>query len=350
MPKYNLIDDEELENSANSAPQEKSDLNEEPEKSTIADYILDDLSISDPDLNQAQSAPDDEYNIPPAPTTSEPPVEPAPPMEPDYLPDDYQDDKLPGPNFKPFIWIAAALVAVVLIYLAVDNFFLSDQPEEATEKIETPEERLAREQEAQKQNILASMNMEKQARMQYLANLIDIKPKDVKYSGLLLYTNSLSVEAFAKDRAGLARLNMQLKSSSSLAGYTLETAVNRPGTRGGVFTLYNYKSLRTDGSRNIPAGNISSLDATTWLNQTVQKFGLQVAKQRQISSNRDQFFNIARQEYILNGSEEACFNLVKSMAGTPGNYKIHKLAIVSADQRNILRSNYQITVILDFYL
>ncbi len=350
MPKYNLMDNEDLERkepAEKSEPDAEQPKDKEPKDSAVSDFILDDLSISDPDIKPPE---EDEYNIPPAVTTENEKRQPTPPMQPFQLDGDYQDEKQPGMNFKPIILIAAALVVVVLGYLAIDHFFLSGTSEETTEQVETPEERLAREQQEQKQCFLGQLNSEKQARMRYLTNLITIKPGEVKYSSFLLYTNTLSVEAFAKDRSGLAKLNMQLKSNPSLAGYTLESAVNRPGSSGGVFALYNYQKLPSSAGSSASAGNIPAMDAAAWRDQTARQFGLQVSSQRQISSSREQMFTVSRYEYIFKGSESACFDLMKSMAGTAGNYTIHKLLIVPTDQKHILKSNYQMTLIMDFYL
>ena len=349
MPKYNLIDNEELENSE-KADAQKPEQSEETEATSISHYILDDLAISDPDMDTATAAPEDEFNIPPAMTTNDLQQEGTPPTESLQQDEFYHDEKQPGINFKPFIWIVTAIVAVILIYLAIDNFILSEGGEEPAEQVETPEERLAREREEQKQNLLATMNQEKQTRMQYLINLLNIKPKEVKYSSFLLYAKSFSFEAFAKDRSDLAKLNMQLKSNPSLAGYVLETAANRPGTRGGVFALYAYQTLQSGSSKVLSDEKIPTMDGNTWLNQSVQKFGMQVTGQRKVASNREQLFTVMRQEYILRGSEEACFGLLKSMAGIMGNYAIHKLVLVPVDQRNVMKSNYQLTLIMDFYL
>jgi len=354
MPKYNLVDDENLEHAEQSdkdIPKEESDEGEEKEESVISDFILDDLSISDPDIKKEPAAAEEsEYNIPPEITGDDSQRQGTPPMQSLQPEMAYQDEQLPGPNFKPFIWAAVALVAIVLGYLVIDNLFLSDQAEEPAEKVETPEERLAREREEQKQSFLGRLNQQKQQRLKYLTNLIEVKPGEVKYSSFLLYTNSLAVEAFAKDRSGLAKLNMQLKATPALAGYALEAAVNRPGTQGGVFTLYNYKSLPSAGPGSAPAGAVTTTDASSWLEQNTRQFGLDVTKQRQISSIREQMFNVLRHEYILRGTESACFNFLKSMTSVPGNYTIHKLALVTTDQRNIMKSGYQMTLIMDFYL
>ena len=345
------MDNEEPENSGEPGHEDPEKKPEEPAESSVSDFILDDLSISDPEMRQESSPEaDDEYNIPEAPVTSEQPIERTPPVE-SYPSDlDYLDEKQPGINFKPFIWAAVAIVAVVLIYIAVDHLFFSGEGDETAIKTETPEERQAREREEQKQSVLADLNRENRSHLDYLTTLIDIKPQDVKYSSFLLYANDLSFEAFAKDRSALARLNMQLKSSPELAGYSLESAANRPGSRGGVFTLYDFKSLKpvpADTSRSVP---VPSTDASSWINQTVQTFGMQLANQRNISTKSEQLFNVTRQEFILKGSETSCFNLVKSLARNPGNFAIHKLAMVPTDQKNILKAGYQLTLIMDFYL
>jgi hypothetical protein len=92
------------------------------------------------------------------------------------------------------------------------------------------------------------------------------------------------------------------------------------------------------------------MDASAWRDQTARQFGLELSGQRQISSGREQMFTVSRQEYIFKGTESACFDLMKSMAGTAGNYAVHKLLLVPTDQKNILKSNYQMTLIMDFYL
>jgi hypothetical protein len=351
MPKYNLMDNEEPENTGSSGQEDQEKIPDEPAESSISDFILDDLSISDPDMKQESSPEtDDEYNIPEAPVLNEQPLERTPPVD-SYSSDlDYLDDKQPGINFKPFIWAAVAVVAVVLIYFAVDNLFFSGEGNETAVKTETPEERQAREREEQKQNMLAALNRENSSRLDYLTALIEIKPQDVKYSSFLLYANDLSFEAFAKDRSALARLNMQLKANPELAGYSLESAANRPGSKGGVFTLYDFKSLKPAALDTSTSAPVPSTEASTWINQAVQTFGMQLAEQRKISTRPEQLFDVTRQEFILKGSEASCFNLVKSLARNPGNYAIHKLAMVPTDQRNILKSGYQLTLIMDFYL
>ena len=93
MPKYNLMDNEEPENTGSSGQEDQEKIPDEPAESSISDFILDDLSISDPDMKQESSPEtDDEYNIPEAPVLNEQPLERTPPVD-SYSSDlDYLDN------------------------------------------------------------------------------------------------------------------------------------------------------------------------------------------------------------------------------------------------------------------
>lgn len=207
MPKYNLIDDLESEENKPKPAEESVDKPDSPgdmDDTKLSDYIVEDIVISEPEmkaeeeivLEAGDTAPDDftdqqKFTVP----------EGTPPMQPYDLGSDYEDEKQPGINFKPILIGLGILAVIAIIYFAVDTFFLSGDSEPETAVVtETPEQKMQRVREEQKQNLLLSYSNSNKQRMSYISTLIDIKASDVTYSSFLLYGNSLNFEVFAKNR------------------------------------------------------------------------------------------------------------------------------------------------------
>ncbi len=355
MPKYNLIDDLESEENKPKPAEESVDKPDSPgdmDDTKLSDYIVEDIVISEPEmkaeeeivLEAGDTAPDDftdqqKFTVP----------EGTPPMQPYDLGSDYEDEKQPGINFKPILIGLGILAVIAIIYFAVDTFFLSGDSEPETAVVtETPEQKMQRVREEQKQNLLLSYSNSNKQRMSYISTLIDIKASDVTYSSFLLYGNSLNFEVFAKNRDQLAQFNVSLKNNNKVKNYSIESAVTRPGSKGGVFALYNLEMASTPAGGG--SGAVSSTTPSNWVAASTSQFGLGLTSQRQISNRTENMFSVSRNEFVFEGSEENCGRLIKQMASQNVNLSAHKLMLLPRDQRLMSKSAYELRLIVDFYL
>ena len=364
MPKYNLMDNLESEENDSPKPSEKNEKkapDEELDESKLSDFIVEDIVISEPEMEKEQS---DDADSPESPRVPEP--EPAddftgqekftvpegtPPMQPFDLGSDYADEKQPGMNYKPFLIGLAAVAAIIIIYFSIDYFFLSnDQTADSEMVVETPEEKAQREREERRQAFFSNLNTKNQHRLSYISSLSNLSTDDVKFSSLLLYENSFNFEIFATNREKLARFNMNLKNSGKFSNFSIETAENRPGSRGGVFALYNLNLTSAPAGTGATAEKAVATTPANWIAGSTNQFSLSVHSQRQISNRTENQFSVTRHEIILTGAEGNCMNLIKNIASQKSNIFTHKLNLLPSNQRDMSKSAYELRLVLDFYM
>ena len=259
------------------------------------------------------------------------------------------EETLQSPNYKPLIIGLSIFAAVAVILLLVWKLFLAGK-HEAVPPPETAEQKLKREMLLRKNNILNTVNATTNSQLGPLVQLINSKPAKVHCTGLYVFDQSLACEVFTTNRTDLAEFNLLLNRSSSFSNFNLQTVDMRPGSRGGLFALYDIKT--TGNTATNPVGldtvHISSTPQD-WIT-TAQRNGLSVEMQRQVSSRQEELFNIVRYEYKLKGPDTNCQSLIAGLLTAKNNIGIHKLTLLPTNQRDLAKSPYQLHLILDFYM
>ncbi len=264
---------------------------------------------------------------------------------------DYGDDyKQEGINYKPIIIGVSIVAALVIIFFAVSNLFFGEDTGESEEKIETAAEKLQREEEERKQNFLAEISKATNQRLGAIHLLTGLDKENVKYSSVLLYGNSLDLEVFAPNREALAKFNLKIKDNPRIKEYKIETVVNRPGSQGGLFALYDVNLKQFETAQTAISQKVSIISPSSWVTTVQQQAGLNVYSQRQISGRSENLFKINRNEYELRGSLNNCLSLINSLASSNQNISVHKLSLLPKDQQKMSTSSYVLKLIVDFYL
>jgi len=272
------------------------------------------------------------------------------PPEEVYHADTDFDYRQPRLSYKPILIGIGIAAALTIIYLLVSNIFFADKIEEPEAKIETPEEKLQREQALQKERQLSLVNNINKHYLGYIKSLFDMEQAGIQYSSILLYDKSVYFEVFTSNRDNLAKFNMQLKNNIKIPKYKIESVSTRPGSMGGVFALYDIFVDEASLSKAETGINVSSMTPSNWVANTQQRNGLKFQTQRTISSRSENLFNISRMEYILTGAENKCRDLISQIVNENSNFRVHKLSLVPTNQKEMSKSPYQLTLILDFYL
>jgi hypothetical protein len=260
------------------------------------------------------------------------------------------DYRQPGLSYKPILIGIGILAAVAVIYFLVSTIFFGDTKETPEKIAESPEEKLMREQALQKERHLSIINNTNGHYLSYITSLFDMISDDIQYSSVLLYDKSIYFEIFAGNRDKLAQFNMQLKNNNKIPNYKIESVSTRPGTKGGIFALYDIHV-----SESVSAGAVSGINTVTmipskWVESISQRHALKLQKQRQISNRKENLFNVSRMEFILAGAENKCQDLINQIVKEKSNFRVHKLSLVPTNQRDMAKSPYQFTLVLDFYI
>ncbi len=264
---------------------------------------------------------------------------------------DYEDDyKQEGINYKPIIIGVSIVAALVIIFFVVSNLFFGEDAGETEEKIETAAEKLQREQEERKQNFLAEISKATNQRLGAIHLLTGLDKENVKYSSVLLYGNSLDLEVFAPNREALAKFNLKIKDNPRIKEYKMETVVNRPGSQGGLFALYDVNLKQIETAQSAISQKVNIISPSSWVATVQQQTGLNVHSQRQISSRSENLFTINRNEYELRGSLTNCSSLINSLVSSSQNIYVHKLSLLPKDQQKMSTSSYVLKIVVDFYL
>jgi len=396
MAKYNILrDDDELFNK----PEDKEKIKDTPEQQSNEDetaefspgpetagertpgeeFFTDDI-FSAIEADKAEPATADKENIdefdistPEEPDISEMdfPSEDEPekfdvaeetalPPEPEYKPPaetkdrpvyDYEDEyKQEGINYKPILIGAGVVAALVIVYFVISSLFFSEDLAEPEIKEETAAEKLQREQEERKQNFLVEISKSTNQKLGAVNLLTGLDKENVKYSSVLLYGNSLDLEVFAKDRSALAKFNLKIKDNPRINAYKMETVVNRPGSEGGLFALYDIDIKQIDTDQSAIAQKVSIVSPSAWATTIQQQAGLTIKSQREISRRNENLFTINRNEYELRGSLNNCLSLINSLASSNQNISVHKLSLLPTNQQTMSSSSYMMKLVVDYYM
>ena len=264
---------------------------------------------------------------------------------------DYDDDyKQEGINYKPIVIGIGIVAALVIIFFTVSSLFFGDDSSVPEEKIETAAEKLQREQGDRKQNILTQLSNTTNQRLGAINLLTGLDKENVKYSSVLLYGNSLDVEVFAANREALAKFNVKIKDNPRIKEYKMETVVNRPGSQGGIFALYDIDLKKIEAIQSSISQEANIISPASWETSVQQKAGLNIHAQRKISSRSEDLFTINRNEYELRGSLNNCLSLINSIASSNQNISVHKLSLLPKNQQKMSASSYVLKLVVDYYL
>jgi len=262
-----------------------------------------------------------------------------------------EDDKQEGLNYKPILIGGAIVVAVIAVFFIVSNLFLGESEEKPAEQpVISAEEKLKSEQEQRKQNFLAEINRHTSHKLKSIYLLASLDQPKVKYSSILLFGNSLNLEVFVPDREVLAKYNLKVKEDRNIDHYTIETVDQRPGSKGGLFALYDITLKKMAASSSQASSSSAKVTPENWSGTVIQKSRMTMNSQRTISSRQENLFRVSRIEYDLRGSIQNSLSLINQLAGTNLNIAVHKLTLLPTDQRNMSTSSYMLKMIIDFYL
>jgi hypothetical protein len=264
---------------------------------------------------------------------------------------DYDDDyKQEGINYKPILIGAGVVAALVVIYFVISSLFFGDDVSEPDVKVETAAEKLQREQEEQKQSFLAEISKTTNQKLGAIHLLTGLDKENVKYSSVLLYENSLDLEVFANDRSALAKFNLKIKDNPRIREYKMESVVNRPGSQGGLFALYDIDLKQIDTGQSTISQKVTMMSASSWVTTVQQQAGLTIHSERKVSSRSENLFTINRNEYELRGSLDNCLSLINSLASSTQNISVHKLSLLPMNQQKMSTSSYVMKLIVDYYM
>ena len=264
---------------------------------------------------------------------------------------EYDDDyKQEGINYKPILIGAGVVLALVVVYFVISSLFFGEDVSEPEAKVETAAEKLQREQNERKQSFLAEISKTTNKRLGAISLLTGLDKENVKYSSVLLYGNSLDLEVFANNRAALAKFNIKIKDNPRIKEYKMESVVNRPGSQGGIFALYDIDLKQIDPEQSAISQKVNMLSPTSWATTIKQQAGLTVHAERQISKRTENLFTINRNEYELRGSLNNCMSLINSFASSSQNISIHKLSLLPKNQQKMSSSSYVMKLVVDYYL
>jgi hypothetical protein len=382
MPKYNLMDSQQpeffgdtLENrdpgAETSEPvkklTEQKELKSKP-ASTDSDFsekLFTDAELSKlpGDRSQFTSISDSRTtespkstNLPQAPDTViiEPPVSKVkvPAIDSSYQDLSSFESARENTWLKPLLMTMGIAAVLIVLALIVWKVILPGK-EEVTVAVETAAEKLQRETQLRKDNFLNTLNNDTHSRLGILVQLLNLKPAKVRYSSFYLYGQTLTFEVFTANRTDLAGFNVILKNSATFAQARLEAVDRRPGTKGGLFALYDFKtgSALNPPALSAPAGTERiSRNPQDWIAELSQRNSLTVVTQRSLGARQEELFSVSRHEIKLKGTEQNCQAVLTALASAQTNLGVHKLTLLPTNQRDPAKSPYQLHLILDFYL
>jgi hypothetical protein len=232
----------------------------------------------------------------------------------------------------------------------ISSVFFGEDAAKPEIKEETAAEKLQREQEERKQSFLTEISKTSNQKLGAVNLLTGLDKENVKYSSVLLYENSLDLEVFAKNRSALAKFNRKIKDNPRINEYKMETVVNRPGSEGGLFALYDIDIKQIDTGQSAIAQKVSIVSPSAWATTVQQQAGLTIKSQREISRRSENLFTINRNEYELRGSLNNCLSLINSLASSNQNISVHKLSLLPTNQQTMSTSSYVMRLVVDYYM
>ena len=285
------------------------------------------------------------------------------------------DDEQEKVSYKPFFIVVLILIIVgVGGYFAYDfylkdnvisklPFFKGEQPVEQTviaeesEQTEQPEKVPVDNQpqlsplEKQKIEYISKLAGKTNQDVNSISSLISVSSKSTKLSGIVVYDSDFILEVFGKSQQDLARLNNELKNSNDIKNLKMVSSSERIGANNGVMGVYSAK-LASVGSvdKKVTLNLPGNTEASNWLKSILTNNKLKVTKFKNRSTKTQDVFKVHEIEATANGSINSCLSALNALAAAGTNVKLHKLTCSAIDQTNFGSANYQIKLVLKFYV
>jgi hypothetical protein len=285
------------------------------------------------------------------------------------------DDEQEKVSYKPFFIVVLILIIVgVGGYFAYDlylkdnvfsklPFFVGEQPveqpviAEESEQTEQPEKVPVDNQpqlsplEKQKIEYISKLAGKTNQDVNSISSLISVSSKSTKLSGIVVYDSDFILEVFGKSQQDLARLNNELKNSNDIKNLKMVSSSERIGANNGVMGVYSAK-LTSVGSvdKKVTLNLPGNTEAGNWLKSILTNNKLKVTKFKNRSTKTQDVFKVHEIEATANGSINSCLSALNALAAAGTNVKLHKLTFSAIDQTNFESANYQIKLVLKFYV
>lgn len=285
------------------------------------------------------------------------------------------DDEQEKVSYKPFFIVVLILIIVgVGGYFAYDlylkdnvfsklPFFVGEQPveqpviAEESEQTEQPEKVPVDNQpqlsplEKQKIEYISKLAGKTNQDVNSISSLISVSSKSTKLSGIVVYDSDFILEVFGKSQQDLARLNNELKNSNDIKNLKMVSSSERIGANNGVMGVYSAK-LASVGSvdKKVTLNLPGNTEAGNWLKSILTNNKLKVTKFKNRSTKTQDVFKVHEIEATANGSINSCLSALNALAAAGTNVKLHKLTCSAIDQTNFGSANYQIKLVLKFYV
>ncbi len=332
----------------------QAEVGEEPpiephpfEEESFAAY--DDEVLGTADFSKEEEPEKVEEEPPPAKSTEPPPKI--------FVPEDkVEDEKLPGLSKKPvIIWTVVIIVVIagILMFFYMFSGEKKAEPEQKAEQIQQPATETPATAEdpllAKQKAYLGQLAAANSQNFAIIANLFSSAEKNnVQISSMLFYGDELSVEIFGKDRNQLAKALMDIRTSLKTAGLKVVASDVRPGD--GITSVLSFKLPQNAGSGEINAKLTSVNDASQWLKMLAQQFSVSISPVKEVTSKTAQFnLKQHRLQFKVKGSYENCVRFFSALGQSNRNFKLHKMAFSSLDQKSFSKAKYQADFVADLY-
>ncbi len=269
---------------------------------------------------------------------------------------DYYDDKQKKISYKPFI-IAIIIIIAVAVLLYLGKIFFFDTSDTTIAEKQKSEKTVAEKkgpsaEEVRKTKFYAEHAGKTQFATSSIARVSGAVLQKARLSSILFYGTDLTFEAFAKTRAGLAKLNIKLKEEFKNNNIKIVSSQDRPGPNGGIFGVYKMTLSGSGGPTGRTVSNPfkSAAEAKNWLSFLVDNGSLKMKNLKTRPLGRRSGFDAVEIDASVYGSRDNCLQLIKSIGDANRNITVTKLSLNAVDQRNFSSKKYQMRLIVQVYL
>lgn len=344
------IEDLELENETIEEEIVNQELQEDDPYSNILDQGLEEPS-AEPALEQEP----------------EPTPEPTPEPEGEekkekiVIPDDYEDDKQEGVNYKPVILGVAAVLLLIIGYFVIDAYVLNpsvpdmaqnDKEKSATETPKSTAETQKANEAKKREAFLATVSGPSKQKLNMALDVVSSISGEAALSSMLIYGNSMMFEVFGQSRSDIAKVNMNLKETMPAHNFEVIYSNKRSGTEDNTMGLF--KSEIPDnaaGGSGKAKKSFSSVGAfQEWVSNNANVNGLKVDRIQNRKTGSKESFTSYEVEAVIKGPKAGCNTLTGKLASDVNQAKINKLNMSAVDQKSFQSDTYQLTLILEIFI
>lgn len=270
---------------------------------------------------------------------------------------DYYDEKQDRINYKPFVWGGLAIVLLVALFFLGKTFLFDTSGSEIAvteqETGQAPAESAGPSpEEIRRTNFFGTLVANTNGKTSGLSNVSSAVQKQATLSSVLFYGEDLTFEVFAKDRDALAKTNISLKKELKNNDINIVSSQKRPGSKGGVLGVYKLRlagaGAGTSSAASNPFATISETE--TWLSSLIDNEGLKKLALNTRAVGNKEGFKVSELDAVINGSRNACLNLVGNIGSSGKNIKISKLSLNASNQQSFNSKKYQLRLILQVYM